>query len=290
MNITFRMATPNFAFEARDVDASVPLSQEITKQLRQGWLDSGGVLFFRRQTLTPDQHIDFSKAFGNVYDQGPFNNPALASYYLDDYPQIFQVTNKKRADGKPAGREDAGTYWHSDASWQPEPPTGSLLYAKELPEVGGDTIFANMYHAYESLSEPMKRMLEGLDARHTLLTAALQTSYAKEFIGKLDQAQAKEAVHPIVKTHPETGRKLLFVNPGFTAQIIGIARDESDAILKYLFEHSTKPDNVYRHVWQIGDLLMWDNRSVMHYAVPNYKAFGIRYMHRTTIKGLPSRA
>lgn len=288
MGVTFHMATPYFAFEARGVDIGKPLTAESAAQLRQGWLDAGGVLFFREQQLTPDQHIAFSENFGNVYDQGPINNPALASYYLEGYPQIFQVTNKKRADGKPAGREDAGTYWHSDASWQPEPPTGSLLYARELPEVGGDTIFANMYAAYDSLSEPMKRMLEGLEAQHTLLSAVLQTSYAKEYVGKLDQAQAKAAVHPVVKTHPETGRKLLFVNPGFTSHILGLPRSESDAILKFLFEHSTRPDNIYRHVWRLGDLLMWDNRSVMHYAVPNYKDFGIRYMHRTTIKGVPA--
>lgn len=287
LSITFHMATPNFAFEARGVDISQQLSAEDVAQLRKGWLDAGGVLFLRKQNITPDQHIDFSRYFGNVYDQGPVNNPALAGYYLEGYPQIFQVTNKKLADGRPVGREDAGTYWHSDASWQPEPPTGSLLYARELPSTGGDTIFANMYQAYETLSEPMKKMLEGLEAQHTLLSAVLQTSYAKEYVGKLDQAQSKNAVHPVIKTHPETGRKLLFVNPGFTSHIIGLPRDESKAILDYLFAHSTKPDNVYRHVWQLGDLLMWDNRSVMHYAVPNYKAFGIRYMHRTTIKGIP---
>lgn len=290
MSITFRRATPNFAAEAQGADITQALSAADTARLRQGWLDAGGVLFLRNQELTPDQHVAFSRLFGNVYDQGAVNNPALADYYLDGYPEIFQVTNKKRPDGRPVGREDAGTYWHSDASWQSDPPTGSLLYARELPEVGGDTIFANMYRAYETLSEAMKRMLEGLEAQHTLLTAVLQTSYAKEYVGKLDQAQAKQATHPVLKTHPETGRKLLFVNPGFTSHIIGIPRDESDAILQFLFSHSTKPDNIYRHAWQKHDLLMWDNRSVMHYAVPDYKAFGVRYMHRTTIKGVPAPA
>jgi taurine dioxygenase len=285
MTITFKLATPGFGLQAQGVDLSRPLSPDDVQALQQGWHDSGGVLFFRDQALSPAQHVAFSRNFGAVYDQGAVNNPALAHYYLEGHPEIFQVSNKK-IDGKPVGREDAGTYWHSDASWQANPPIGSLLYAKELPTVGGDTMFADMYRAYETLSEPMKRMLEGLEAEHSLLSAVLQTSYAKEYIGKLDQANSKQAVHPLVKVHPGSGRKLLFVNPGFTARIVGIPATESRALLDFLFAHSTVPDGVYRHVWQRHDLLMWDNRCVMHYAVPNYKAHGTRHMHRTTIKTL----
>jgi len=149
-------------------------------------------------------------------------------------------------------------------------------------------MFADMYRAYETLSEPMKRMLEGLQAEHSLLSAVLQTSYAKEYVGKLDEASAKQAVHPVVKVHPGSGRKLLFVNPGFTLRIVGIPAAESRALLDFLFAHATIPDHVYRHVWQQHDLLMWDNRCVMHYAVPNYKAHGTRHMHRTTIKAVPA--
>jgi taurine dioxygenase len=283
MTMKFRYATPGFGLQVEGVDLSKPLPPDGAQALRQAWHDSGGVLFFRDQELTPEQHIAFSRNFGVVYDQGANNNPALAHYYLDGHPEIFQVSNKK-IDGKPVGREDAGTYWHSDASWQADPPIGSLLYAKELPIVGGDTMFADMYRAYETLSDPMKRMLEGLEAEHSLLSAVLQTSYAKEYVGKLDEANRKHAVHPLVKTHPGSGRKLLFVNPGFTARILGIPAAESRAILEFLFAHSTIPDHVYRHVWQRHDLLMWDNRCVMHYAVPNYKAHGTRHMHRTTIK------
>ncbi|MCQ9618240.1 TauD/TfdA family dioxygenase [Paenalcaligenes niemegkensis] len=283
MSITLRPATPGFGLEAQGIDVSQPLTAEQVAILQQAWLDADGILFFRNQNLTPEQHIAFSGVFGNVYSEGAKNNPALAHYYLEGHPEIYQVSNKQ-IDGKPVGREDAGTFWHSDASWHAAPPTGSLLLARELPTVGGDTMFANMYRAYETLSEPMKQMLSGLEASHSILTAALQTSYAKEYVGKLDQASQKQAVHPLIKVHPDSGRKVLFVNPGFTSHIIGIPTAESRAILDFLFEHSTQPDNVYRHVWQLNDLLMWDNRCVMHYAVPNYKAHGIRYMHRTTIK------
>jgi taurine dioxygenase len=283
MTVTFRPASPGFGLEAVGIDLSKPLDAETVAKLRQAWLDADGVLFFCEQELTPEQHIAFSRNFGKVYDEGAKNNPALAHYYLNGHPEIFQVSNKK-IDGKPVGREDAGTYWHSDGSWQANPPIGSLLYAKEIPSVGGDTMFCNMYRAYETLSEPMKKMLEGLDAVHGLLSAVLRTSYAKEYSGNLDQAVAKTATHRVIKVHPQSGRKALFVNPGFTSHLVGLAPAESEAILQFLFSHATAPENVYRHIWQKHDLLMWDNRAVLHYAVANYKAHGVRYMHRTTVK------
>jgi taurine dioxygenase len=283
MKPTFRRASPNLGLVAENIDISQPIDADAAHALRQAWHDADGVLFFRGQVLTPEQHVAFSRTFGNVYDQGAKNNAALAPYYLPGHPAIFRVSNKK-IDGRPQGREDAGTYWHSDASWQPNPPIGSLLYALEIPPVGGDTMFANMYRAYETLSAPMKRMLEGLEAVHSLASAVMKTSYAKEYTGKLDEAVAKNATHPLIRTHSGSGRKCLFVNPGFTSHIVGLAPAESDAILALLYAHSTAPENVYRHAWEKHDLLMWDNRCVMHYAVADYKAHGDRYMHRTTIK------
>jgi taurine dioxygenase len=282
-NPTFRPASPGFGLVAEGIDISRPIDPATAAALNQAWHDSDGVLFFRDQALTPEQHVAFSRTFGDVYDQGAKNNAALAPYYLPGHPAIFRVSNKK-IDGKPLGREDAGTYWHSDASWQANPPIGSLLYALEIPSVGGDTMFANMYRAYETLSAPMKRMLDGLEAVHSLASAVMKTSYAKEYGGKLEEAAAKNATHPLVKTHSGSGRKCLFVNPGFTSHIVGLSPAESEAILGFLHAHATAPENVYRHTWRRHDLLMWDNRCVMHYAVANYKAHGDRYMHRTTIK------
>lgn len=284
MNLEIRPVSPGFGAVIQGVDLSQDMGDNLFRQIHQAWLDADGILLFRDQKLTPEQHIAFSGRFGEVYSAGASNNPALTKYYLPGHPEIYRVSNKK-IDGQPQGREDAGTYWHSDGSWQASPPTGSLLHALEIPAVGGDTMFANMYRAYETLSAPMKRLLDGLTAVHSLATAMLKTSYGKEYEGKLDEAAMRKAEHPLVRTHPESGRKALFVNKGFTSHIVGLPQSESDAILEFLFEHSTKPENVYRHSWRQYDLVIWDNRCTMHYAVADYKAHGDRYMHRTTIKG-----
>src|SRR3546814_10577271 len=174
--------------------------------LRQACTDAHGLLLIRNQTLTPEQHIAIGAALGNIYSEGPKNNAALANYYLPGYPQIFRVSNKRK-DGVAQGREDAGTYWHSDGSWQANPPRGSLLHALELPPVGGDTMFADMHQAYESLSPALQQLFDGLEAEHSLAAAVLRTSYAKEYQGKLDEAFKKSAVHPVVKPHTVSGKR-----------------------------------------------------------------------------------
>ncbi|HEY4251078.1 MAG TPA: TauD/TfdA family dioxygenase [Roseomonas sp.] len=282
MDLTIRPIMPGFAAEVAGVDLAQPVGDNLFQQIRQAWLDADGLLLLRNQAITPEQHIAFSRQFGDLHMSG--GNPVLAQYYLPGHPEIYRVSNKK-IDGKPQGREDAGTYWHSDGSWQPSPPMASLLHALEIPPIGGDTIFANMYRAYETLSAPMKRMLDGLEVVHSLAAAVMKTSYGKEYVGKLDEAAAKHATHPLVRTHPESKRKALFVNKGFTSHIVGLPQAESDAILNFLFEHSTAPENLYRHRWQKHDVVIWDNRCAMHYAVADYKAHGDRYMHRTTVKG-----
>lgn len=283
MEPSFRPLSPGFGLLAEGIDLSQPLTSQQADAVRQAWTDAHGVLVFRNQRITPQQHVAFTGHFGEVYSQGATNNPALAHYYLPEHPQIFRVSNKK-IDGKPVGREDAGTYWHSDGSWQQNPPLGSLLHALEIPPVGGDTMFADMYRAYDTLSPTFQRLVDDLQAEHNLAAAVLRTSYAKEYVGKLDDAAARKAVHPVVKVHPASGRKALFVNPGFTSHIVGLPQDESEAILRHLYAHATRPENVYRHRWQLHDLVMWDNRCNLHYAVADYKAEGVRYMHRTTVK------
>lgn len=283
MDFKLRPLSPGFGLCVEGLDISGPLTADAASALRKAWADAHGVLLFREQCLSPGQHVAFSRHFGEVYAQGAANNAALAAYYLPGHPEIFRVSNKK-IEGQPLGREDAGTYWHSDGSWQQNPPLGSLLHALEIPGVGGDTMFADMYRAYETLSEPLKRFLEGLEAEHCLAAAVLRTSYAKEYEGRLDAAMAKKAIHPVVKVHPDTGRKALFVNPGFTSHIVGLAPGESQAVLDHLYAHATRPENVYRHRWQLHDLVMWDNRCNLHYAVADYEAEGVRYMHRTTVK------
>lgn len=281
MELTIRRISPTCGAEVGGLDLSRPIGDNVFQQLRQAWLDADGVLVLRDQAITPEQHITFSRRFGELSVGRP--GAMLSDYYLPGRPEIYRVSNK-RIEGVPQGREDAGTYWHSDGSWHELPPMASLLHALEIPPVGGNTMFADMYRAYETLSEPMQRLLDGAQAVHDRAAAA-STSYGKEFAGQTGELATQHATHPVVRTHPESGRRALYVNRGFTSHLVGFGRAESDAILRFLFEHSTAPEIVYRHEWRLHDIVIWDNRCVMHYAVSDYKAIGERYMHRTTVKG-----
>lgn len=280
--LSSRSLAPDFGMEISGIDFSKPIEKNDIDFIRNAWVKANGVLLFRNQDITPQDHVRLTSYFGGVHDKGATANPVLAHYYADGFPQIYRVSNKK-VNGKPLGREDAGTYWHSDSAWDPAQPRGSILHAIEIPSAGGDTMFANMYQAYDALSEPMKKMLDGLTAEHSLAAAVLRTSYAKEFSGKLDEASKKSAIWPVIRTHPYSGRKALFVNPGFTSRILELSQAESDVVLDLLFKHGTSPEFVYRHSWQLHDVLMWDNYCNMHYAVANYKAHGDRFLHRTTV-------
>lgn len=276
-----RPISPTLGVEVTGLDLSQPVGENLYRELRQAWLDADGVMVVRGQAMDPQAHIAFSRLFGRLetYEKG-----VVGKYMLPGHPEIYRVSNKV-VDGVPQGREDAGTYWHSDASWQTRPLSASILHALEIPPVGGDTMFANMYRAYEALSDRMKAYLEGLKAVHSLANAT-KTSYAKEFNPETAAlVQTQWASHPVVRAHPETGRKALFVNEGFTSHIEGLPAAESRAILSFLFEHTTRPERIYRHRWQVNDLVIWDNRSVMHYAVSDYKGVGWRYMHRTSVEG-----
>jgi taurine dioxygenase len=281
-DIQVRELAPGFGAEISGIDFSRPLSDDGIVTLRRLWTKSAGLLLFRNQRITPADHVRLTSYFGRVQDDGAKQAPVLADYFLDGFPEVYRVSNKK-IDGKPLGREDAGTYWHSDGSWMTVAPRGSILHAIEIPSAGGDTMFANMAGAYDALSAPMQALLQDLTAVHTVLKAAIGTSYAKEYLGKLDQAAAKTAVKPVVLEHPVSGRRALYVNAGFTARINELHPNESDAMLDLLFAHATRPDSVYRHRWQMHDVVMWDNFSNMHYAVPDYKAHGDRLLNRTTV-------
>ncbi|MGI4800061.1 MAG: TauD/TfdA dioxygenase family protein [Janthinobacterium lividum] len=282
MSLNYRRLSPACGIEVTGLDLSQPVGDNLFSDLHDAWMKSDGVLVLREQNVTPEQHIAFSRKFGELQAGDP--NSMLGRYYLPGYPEIYRVSNKK-IDGVAQGREDAGTYWHSDGSWQKEPSMASLLHALEIPPAGGDTMFADMYRAYEALSDRMKSFLDGLHAVHDRAAAAA-TSYAKEFNGghQAELADSK-ASHPIVRTHPVSGRKALFVNRGFTSHIPDLTPTESDAVLQFLFAHCTTPDMVYRHNWRLHDIVVWDNRCTMHFAVADYKAMGDRYMHRTTVQG-----
>ena len=281
-SITATPLAPTFGLEISGLDLSKELTSKEIEFIRKAWLDASGLLLFRDQQISPDDHVRLTSYFGRPDRDGAKDSPVLAHYFLQGHPEIYRVSNKK-VDGKPLGREDAGTYWHADGSWMTNQPRGSILHALELPRVGGDTMFADLAGAYDALSPPIQSLLSDLTAIHTVLKAALGTSYAKEYAGKLEQAAQKSSVKPVILKHPINGRPAIGVNPGFTQKILELSDLESDAILTMLFEHCTKPEFVYRHRWQLHDVAMWDNYSNMHYAVANYKAHGYRLLNRTTV-------
>jgi alpha-ketoglutarate-dependent taurine dioxygenase len=265
--------------EVVGLDLARPLSEATFAAVRQAFLASEGVLVLRDQRISPEQHIQFSRRFG------PLMVHVLRQFLYPGHPEILLVSNVIE-NGKPVGLGDAGRYWHSDLSYVAEPSLGSLLHAQEIPPEGGDTSFANLYAAYEALPEDVKRRIDGKRAVHSYenIYERLQGSAFRPPLTAAQKAEVQAVTHPVVRTHPETGRKALFVSEGFTARILDMPEDESDATLKFLFAHSTEPRFVYRHRWQDHDLVLWDNRCAIHFAhgcPPHLR----RHMHRTTVKG-----
>jgi taurine dioxygenase len=258
--------TPLVGAEIRGVDLSRPLEERTFKEIHAALVDNG-VIFFRDQHLTPDQQKAFGRLFGELH-----MHPAAPSL-LQGHPEILVI----HADEK--SKHVAGENWHSDVSCDLEPPMGSILYMHELPPVGGDTLFASMYAAYEALSEPMKRFLEPLTAMHEG-EHVYRGRYGVNDTGKI----FPKAEHPVIRTHPVSGRKALFVNGGFTTRIKQLARPESDALLHFLFRHVETPEFHCRFRWQIDSVAFWDNRCVQHHAMWDYYPQR-RHGHRVTIKG-----
>jgi taurine dioxygenase len=256
------------------VDISQPLSAATVKEIRQALLDHG-VIFFREQNLTPEAHRAFTLLFGDLV-----SNPVYA--HVDGYPDIMPVI--KEANDK----YNIGDTWHSDMSYMDIPPLGSLLYAREVPEVGGDTLFSNMYLVWDTLPEPLRAMIDGRNAYHSdryLTSRVTERNAGRSSKIKVDaQPSERLALHPMVRTHDETGRKCLYVNFPFTWSIEGMSRDESLPILNQLYAHSSRPEFTCRFRWRNGSLAFWDNRSVMHYACNDYQGKR-REMHRTTVAG-----
>jgi taurine dioxygenase len=281
---------PGFGAEISGIDlgadAGGNVAGDLAGELVNVWRDAGGMLVIHDQDLTSEQHIAFSRHFGPLFgdpNEVPLQD-TVSRYIHPDFPEIYRVSNQVDADGEPRGRKGAGTYWHSDVSFRDQPAQASILHGKQVPRTGGDTIFANQAAAYEALSDAMKTLLAPLHAWHDFEVAA-RTQYAKPVVVEGDMAGANRALHPIVRTHPETGRKSLFVNPGFTSHIDGFAADESAAILGFLYDYCIRPEFLYRHRWREKDLVIWDNRAIMHFAVMNYTDDEPRYMERCTVIG-----
>ena len=260
------------------VDLGRELDNRTTDMIHQALLDHC-VIFFRNQTMTPEQHIAFGRRFGtlNVHDYVKA---------MDGYPEIIVVA-KTEGDTK-----NFGGGWHSDVTYLEKPALGSILYCLEAPAFGGDTLFANQYKAYEALSPGMKRMLDGMTAIHTAAHVYGPSGRATTEYGKTLKAMTihgspaaeREMEHPVVRTHPETGRKCLYVNAGFTTRFNDMTVEESLPLLEYLWAHCTRPEFTCRFRWEPGSVAFWDNRALQHYALNDYNGQR-RTMHRVTVNG-----
>jgi taurine dioxygenase len=262
--------------EIGGVDLAAPLADEVLAEIRRVF-GAYGVVFFRDQRLTPEQHAAFAERFGPIEV-----NRFFAA--VPGYPMIAEVRKE------PEQRRNIGNGWHTDHSYDAAPALGSMLYAREVPTTGGDTLFAGMYAAYEALSDGLKATLEGLRAchssRHVFGAGAMERR--GDLAGRIGNPElaTQDAVHPVVIRHPETGRKALYVNPGFTLRFEGWSEEESRPLLEYLYRHAVRPEFTCRFHWRAGSLALWDNRSTWHFAVNDYQGER-RLMHRVTIQGSP---
>lgn len=281
MEIASNRLCPALGAEITGINAAEPLGDNAFTALGQALNEAGGLIVLRDQTLTPEQHVAFSRRFGPLFGEAEQLQDTVKPYLLDGFPQIYRVSNKV-VNGVVQGRQRAGTYWHSDVSFRARPAMVSILYGIDIPALGGDTVFTSMRLAYEALSEAMKQMLAPLKAVHSF-AGAKNAAWSHEKVVEEDLEGANTAEHPVVRVDPDTGAKSLFVNPGNTSHLCGFAPEESEALLSFLYNHSLRPDFQYRHCWQPRDLVIWDNRCTLHYAIADYTED--RYMHRTTVIG-----
>jgi taurine dioxygenase len=247
------------------------LDDETVAAIRAAWLEHL-VVFVRDQALSPDEFLAFARRIGE-----PTRYPFVPG--IDGYPEIIAVTKL------PHETVNFGGIWHSDTTYLEVPPMATMLLAREIPPVGGDTLYANMYAAFEALSPAMQGMLDGLTAVSTSALADVSKTREDRIAEAGAEAQAEyQAEHPVVRTHPETGRKALFVNVAHTARFSGMTEDESRGLLQFLFAHSVRPEFTCRFRWRVGSLALWDNRCAMHNPVNDYHGH-TRRMHRITLAG-----
>jgi len=277
MAIEVRPLAAAIGAEITGVDLSRPVDDATLEQVEEAWRRYL-VLLFRNQPLTHEQHIAFSARFGPLDDHS-----AIPKFRDPEYHNILPVTNQEFNGRKqPVGRQ-----WHSDLSTTTRPARGSLLRCEVIPPVGGDTMFTNMYLAYETLSDAMKKIVDGLDAIHDMTVARHSRGRDPADLAEVRKRNPPVA-HPMVRVHPETGRKALYVSEMTTTGIVGLTDEEAQPILEFLYRHCVQPEFTYRHKWQVHDLLAWDNRCTMHLALSDYDINVPRKLYRTTLLGEPS--
>jgi taurine dioxygenase len=260
--------SPTIGTEIHGIDLTEPLNDEL-QQFLQDLLLARKVIFFRDQDLTAAQHVAFARRWGEL-EITPFNVE-----YHPDFKEIFVLRND--------GTTQKTNLWHSDGCWRSEPELGSILRARLVPTVGGDTLFADMYAAYEDLPEWLKRAVDGMQA----VFSARGLLGLDESIERLTQAEIKHPPqrHPVIRTHPITGRKIIYVNPSYTSHIYGIGFQDSQFLLDRLYKQSERPEFQCRFKWRPNSIAFWDNRACQHYASTDYFGMTERVMERVTIKG-----
>ena len=263
--------------EISGIDLNEEISDEQLTEVRQVF-GQYAVIFFRNQNLSPENEIRFAKRWGEINTNRFFSS-------VEGYPQIALVVKE------PDQKNNIGGSWHTDHSYDIAPALGSMLFAHEVPVSGGDTIFASMYKAYDMLSDGLKSTLSNLRARHSsahVFGAARAANGNDDTVGRIKNPEAatQEAIHPVVISHPETGRRSLYVNPGFTLGFEGWSDEESKPLLEYLYAHAARPEFTCRFQWKAGSIAFWDNRATWHLAVNDYQGHR-RMMHRITIEGIP---
>jgi len=270
--LQIRPLTPAIGAELSGLDLAEPLGDDEVAEIRQALLDHL-VIFMRGQDITDEQHLAFALRFG----------PLSVSPLVTKYQEQPTVTVLDQVSPKGEGADE----WHSDNTFMLKPPMGSILRAVQLPAVGGDTCFSNMYAAYEALTPAVRSLVDGLRAVHDI-TKPMRKALAAGHT-TLDMSEMQERCppieHPVVVTHPETGRRALFVNRNSTTHIVGLSERENDALLPFLLDHVRSPEFQCRFHWQVGSMAFWDNRCVQHYAVADYMER--RVMHRVTVDGPP---
>jgi len=258
--------------EISGIDLAEDLDADTIAATRRAWLDRL-VIFFRAQDLTPARFLGLARRFGKVVEY-PFIKG------LDGFPKITPVVKLEHE------RVNFGGLWHTDTAYLEYPPMATMLIAREVPPSGGDTLFANMYLAYETLSPGMRRLLDGLVAVNSSAKADVTKTREDRIRGGARTEAKREyiAEHPVVRTHPETGRKALYVNNGHTVHFKDMTEEESAPLLKYLFAHQQRPEFTCRFRWEVGSLAFWDNRCTQHFAINDYPA-ETRIMRRITVCG-----
>jgi taurine dioxygenase len=274
MALSIRKLSAGIGAEIGGVDLTQPLDDAIFAEIERAWQEHL-ILLFRGQKLTHQQHIAFSRRFGELDDHS-----AIPKFRDPEFHEILPVVNQV-IDGR---KQPVGRQWHSDLSTTLRPARGSILRCEVIPPVGGDTMFANMYLAYEALSDTMKRLIDGLWGVQDMTVAKQSRGRDMTEVRKRNPPVAQ----PVVRVHPETGRKALFVAEMTTTGIVGMTEEEAQPILNFLFRHSVQPEFTYRHRWSTEDMIAWDNRCSMHLALDDYDINVPRRLYRTTLLGEPS--